>query len=155
MIIFPVYFSVNLSYNEIKNKAIKFSSQLTKPYWGEGAGRERGGGAKYFLISYFKAENNYRKLQLNIKVKSLQKIKIRYKMKMRERQIRKLRNREQHISRQNSSSCRSIDCLNNILKVLKTSKDMVLNFIAQKKRLERSLQTAGKPFRMILIISKP
>ena len=46
--------------------------------------------------------------------------------------------------RQESSSCLDITCLNNLLTVQKFSKDNVVNFIAQKNRLEGKQKIAGK-----------
>ena len=55
-----------------------------------------------------------------------------------------MKHKKNNSPRQSPPPCRDIACLNNLLKVLKLSKDNVVNFIAQEKRLQRSLNTAGK-----------
>jgi hypothetical protein len=55
-----------------------------------------------------------------------------------------MKHKKNNNPRQSPPPCRDIACLNNLLKVLKLSKDNVVNFIAQEKRLQRSLNTAGK-----------
>ena len=47
-------------------------------------------------------------------------------------------------SKQDSSACKGISCLNSLIKVLKINKDAVVNFIAQRNRMNRNLKTSGK-----------
>ena len=42
-----------------------------------------------------------------------------------------------------SGNCNNITCLNDMLEVLKIDKDMVQNYIQQKKRLDGRLTLAG------------
>ena len=111
-------------------------------------------GKKYRNHKQNPKKNTIRKI-LNNK-KSPQKIKMKNRMKvaMRKRnQIvgkkskrkEKKRKRKKHPSRQDSSSCRDITCLNNILKVLKISKDNVVFFKQQWNRIyNNSLKTTGR-----------
>jgi hypothetical protein len=55
-----------------------------------------------------------------------------------------MKNKKYSFPRQSPSPCRDIACLTNLVQVLKLSKDNVVNFIQQEKRLQRSLNTAGK-----------
>jgi hypothetical protein len=54
-----------------------------------------------------------------------------------------MKHKKNNSPRQSPIPCRDIACLNNLLRVLKFSKDNVGNFIAQEKRLQRSLNIAG------------
>ena len=76
------------------------------------------------------------------------KIKIKNKMKMKMRKSigkrGKVENIRKETSRQDSSTCKGISCLNSLLKVLKINKDTVVNFIAQRNRMYRNLNTSGK-----------
>ena len=46
-------------------------------------------------------------------------------------------------TRKGRNSCQDIQCLNNLLKVLKIDKDTVQNFIQQKKRIDSRIRLAG------------
>ena len=75
-----------------------------------------------------------------------EKIKIKNKMKMgksigKRGKAEKIR---KETSKQDSSACKGISCLNSLIKVLKINKDAVVNFIAQRNRMNRNLKTSGK-----------
>ena len=56
--------------------------------------------------------------------------------------IRKGKRQKQN-ARQESSNCKNLTCLNDILQVLKVDKDTVQNFIQQNRRLKSRLELAG------------
>ena len=55
-----------------------------------------------------------------------------------------MKHKKYNSPRQSPTPCQDIACLNNLLQVLKLSKDNVVNFIAQEKRLQSRLDIAGK-----------
>ena len=105
-------------------------------------------------------KNTIRKI-LNSK-KSPRKIKVKHRMKVamtkrnqivgmkskrKRKEKEKKTTKKKHPLRKESSSCRDISCLNNILKVLKISKDNVVFFKQQWNRIfNNSLKTTGEAF---------
>ena len=125
---------------------------------------------KYDDIKYKKhkqksKKNTIRKI-LNNK-KSPQKIRMKHRMKVAirkrnqiagkksQRKIKEKKTMKKKLpSRQDSSSCRDITCLNNILKVLKISKDNVVFFKQQWNRIyNNSLKTTGRHSFVLLTIN--
>ena len=76
--------------------------------------------------------------------KHLKQKKLTEKTKNERNKNQVMKNKKYDSPRQSPTPCRDIACLNNLLKVLKFSKDNVGNFIAQEKRLQRRLNISGK-----------
>ena len=74
------------------------------------------------------------------------KLKVRNKLKARKKMRKAKRkggNRKAKGQKQETSNCRNLTCLNDLLEVLKVDKDTVQNFIQQNRRLKSRLELAG------------
>ena len=85
------------------------------------------------------------------KKKNRKKIKTLKKLK-KKRQRKKGKGKRKLTPRnEKKDSCQNITCLNDLLVVLKLDKDMVQNFIQQKKRIDSRLKLSGNCVYYIII----
>jgi hypothetical protein len=89
-------------------------------------------------------KNGKRHLKIKLKNKMAHQRKAKKNTRTKTKKKQSI-NKEENVKsqRQESSSCRNVSCLNNLLKTLKVNKDNVVNFFAQKKRMDRSMEIAG------------
>ena len=81
--------------------------------------------------------------------KHLKQKKLRKNTKNEKEKNQVMKHKKYNSPRQSPTPCLDIACLNNLLQVLQLSKDNVVNFIAQEKRLQSRLDIAGKIFNAI------